>query len=144
MKTYSDIDTDISTYIADNTTQNIEPADVRLVLADLNQRTVSDSVMANAGGGQDDAIELSSMYNCIVVCASDGDSVKLVTAYAGLKQVVYNDTDNLLSVFPQPGEKINGETNAEITIFPGNAFFFEAVATGKWVYLNTIVNPISS
>lgn len=132
-------DSQIDTLIADNTTEDITPDDVRTVLKALNDKTTETGITAHAGGGQGSATALTEMYSQIDTCASDGDSVKLLTAEAGFRQIVFNNTSNNVSIFPQSGEMINGVTDDEITLFPGNVIYFDCPSTGKWFYLNTAI-----
>lgn len=132
-------DSQIDTLIADNTTEDITPDDVRTVLKALNDKTTETGITAHAGGGQGSATALTEMYSQIDTCASDGDSVKLLTAEAGFRQIVFNNTSNNVSIFPQSGEYINGTLNAEIQIAAGQTTIFECVSTGKWIATNLVV-----
>src|SRR3990167_7556778 len=89
-------------------------------------------IIAFAGGGQASATALTSKFNSVDTCATNEDSVKLVSALIGKKQYVYNNTSKILSVYPQTGEYINGVVDNEYFILPGQLMIFESNASGKW------------
>ena len=90
------------------------------------------AITAFAGGGQGSATALTKKWNEITICASDNDSVKLLAAKIGSKQVVYNNTAKILSVFPVVGESISGITNYQFNIDVGGVMAFESHKNGKW------------
>ena len=90
------------------------------------------AITAFAGGGQGSATALTKKWNEVTTCASDNDSVKLLAAKIGSKQVVYNNTASILSVYPVVGESINGITNYQFNIAAGGVMSFESQKNGKW------------
>lgn len=96
-------------------------------------KTIDESIVAFAGGGQVSATALASNYNTVITCASDYDSAKLPSAVYDLERVVYNNTSSILSVYPQSGESINGITNYQFNIAPGGTMIFRGYSTGKWL-----------
>jgi len=102
------------------------------LLQDLIDSTET-GITAFAGGGQTNATQLTATYNEVTVVASAGDSVKLLAAVEGLKQIVKNDGANNLAVFPATGDTIDdGTVNASITIAPGATVTFSAVDGTNW------------
>lgn len=102
------------------------------LLATLIESTET-GITAFAGGGQTNATQLTATYNEVTVVASAGDSVKLLPAEEGLKQIVKNDSANNLAVFPATGDTIDdGAVNASITLAPGATVTFEAVSSTNW------------
>jgi|SRR3989304_4497764 len=92
----------------------------------------STAVSAFAGGGQGSATPLTKKWNEVTVCASDNDSVKLMAAKIGSKQVVFNNTANILSVYPTLAQSINSITNYQFNIPAGGVMTFESHKTGFW------------
>lgn len=95
---------------------------------------ITNNITAHAGGGQGSAVALTTQFNVVTVCATNGDSVKLEAAVANLVQVVYNNTAHTLAVFPASGDSINGGTvNASVNVLAGNQAIFTAADSTNWV-----------
>jgi hypothetical protein len=90
------------------------------------------SITAFAGGGQGSATALTKKWNEVTTCATEFDSVKLMGAKIGSKQVVFNNTLNTLSVFPVSGESINGVADYQFNIQAGGVMTFESQKNGRW------------
>lgn len=98
-------------------------------------------ITAYAGGGQSLATQLPSTYNEVTTVGSPGDSVKLLPAEEGLKQIVKNDGANSLAVFPSTGDSIDdGTVNASITLAPGSSVTFTAVSGTNWETSNKAIS----
>lgn len=97
---------------------------------------LTDNITANAGGGQDDAVELTTKYNRITTCATAGDSVKLPTAVAELERTVINAGAEVLYVYPGGGDSINElAVNTPIQIGVNGTAQFYCIDADKWVHL---------
>lgn len=90
------------------------------------------NITAFAGGGQVNATALIAKFNEVTTCVSNYDSVRLLAAKVGLKQVVFNNTNKILSVYPAVSEQINGVTNLKFNIGEGQVMTFESHKTGFW------------
>ena len=88
-------------------------------------------ITAYATGGQANAVNLTSKYNSVDTCATALDSVKLVAMLIGKTQYVFNNTANVLAVYPQSGEYINGALNMVYWVQPSACVKFESNASGK-------------
>ena len=62
---------------------------------------------AYAGGGQANAVALTSDINEVSTCATGGDSTKLPAAVAGMEMVVINHGAAAMDLFPISGDFIN-------------------------------------
>jgi hypothetical protein len=90
------------------------------------------AITAFAGGGQTNATALTKKWNEVTVCATEFDSVKLLAAKIGSKQIIFNNTVNTLSVYPILGEIINGVTNYQFNIAAGESMTFESQKNARW------------
>lgn len=90
-------------------------------------------ITAFAGGGQGSATALIKKWNEINTCVTDDDSVKLPISKIGMKCLVFNNTDQELSIFPVVGEKINTIVNMEFKIGARQPMMFECIKTGIWM-----------
>ena len=54
----------------------------------------AESIVAHAGGGQTSATALVFKFNQIDTCVNPGDSVKLIASLKGMRQIVFNNSDN--------------------------------------------------
>jgi hypothetical protein len=95
--------------------------------------TVIDNLTATAGGGQN-AIPLRGGGHRFVFVRNAGDSAVLPSlagheAFAR-EVVVINDGANALAVFPWPGDKLGGVTNASQSVPAGNVGIFLKVDNG--------------
>jgi hypothetical protein len=90
-------------------------------------------ITAKAGGGQSGATLLEHSYNNIITVVSDDDSVVLLPATEGLEQTVKNSSSNLLAVFANTSDKINGgAANGSVDIAPGGELTFRAINATDW------------
>jgi len=91
-------------------------------------------ITAFAGGGQASAVLLSSNINEIATVATTGDSVKLLSAVAGLDVTVINNGANALDVFPNTGDQINAlAVNVALSLAAGSSLIFKAYNATNWV-----------
>lgn len=97
-----------------------------------------ESIIAHAGGGQANATAVTKRWNQVDTCANDGDSVKLIAAKKGYKQVVFNNTSKQLAIYPVTSEKINAVANLEVIIGAGQTASFESPKDGEWTYYLTV------
>ncbi len=93
--------------------------------------SVSHAVTAHAGGGQANATHAYGKIVNVTVCASPGDSILLDNAYLNSWVIVKNSTSNVINVYPQPGEYMNGVLNAGSTTI-GTATIYYSYENGKW------------
>lgn len=70
-------------------------------------KSVTNGITAYAGGGQANAVALTSDINEVSVCASGGDSTKLPAALVGMEIVVINHGAAAMDLFPISGDFIN-------------------------------------
>lgn len=101
------------------------------------------TITAHAGGGQGSATALTALWNRIDTCASDFDSCKLIAAPIGGKQVVFNNTNKTVAIYPVSGNKINQVANYQYNIPPGKVGIFESYEDNAWqAYVTTVDNVI--
>lgn len=106
-----------------------------LVKYSTNEEVVVGSatgITAVPGGGQPSATALTKKFNSVDVCATDYNSVKLDSALIGKMQNVFNNTAQILSVFPVAGQTINGVVNYQFRIGSGDNVEFKCFTNGKW------------
>lgn len=99
--------------------------------------SVSDGLVARAGGGQALATVLPSEYNLIATTATAADSVLLPvanTSTIGKTVIVKNNGVAAAAVFPTLGQTINGgSANASVSLAAGaTATYIQSIA-GGWV-----------
>lgn len=105
--------------------------DERAQLAALAGLTTG--ITAYSGGGQANAVLLTTRYNRIDTVAVAGDSVKLPAVTGGEVVIVKNAAALSMDVFPQPGGKINKlATDAALAVGADTAVFLFAVGTNLW------------
>lgn len=102
--------------------------------------SVEDSITATAGGNQASAYQLSSMFNVITVCATNGDAVKLPTSnHVGMEVTVINDGAANAQVYGKDSDTIDGVATATgVTLSAGKRCKYVVKAAkganpGKWV-----------
>lgn len=88
-------------------------------------------IVAFAGGGQASATALTAKFNQIDTCTTDENSVKLETCLIGKMQGVFNNTSQVLAVYPVSGQRINNVLNYKFLIAPGDYIEFRSYASGK-------------
>lgn len=95
--------------------------------------SLTTSITAFAGGGQASAVQLTSDFNIVTVCATAADSVKLVAAASGRTQVVFNNGVAALAVFPGTGDTINGAAaDASVTVPVNGMATFRGLSASAW------------
>lgn len=113
------------------------------------QLSTQNAITAAAGGGQTNAVLLTSAYNRVTVVATAADSVKLPPCVAGAQNagmsytiglqmwVINADTTDSMNVFPSTGDAINLlSANAAIAVANTQAKIFTCVAAGTWQSIN--------
>lgn len=100
----------------------------------FNRHTTS-TVQA-IGTTQGGAAELTTEWTELSVGTSGVGGGRLVAAYAGVRQVVFNPGTAAVSVYPSSGERIGtAGTNAAVTIGVGTTADFRAMSAGRWSVL---------
>jgi hypothetical protein len=111
-------------------------------LGEPSIRDHNTGITAFATGGQASATALVGLYNDVTVCATAGDSVKLLTAEAGLTQIVKNSGATALAVFPATGDSINAlAVNLSVDIPPGGEVSFRAISATVWETQESLYVP---
>ena len=110
----------------------VDPSDVSGALAARD--SVTNAITAYAGGGQTNAVALTSAINRVTTVASAADSVKLPAATPGASVFVVNAAaTNSMNVFPQTGEIINAlSANASFAVAANKTAIFICAVTGTW------------
>jgi hypothetical protein len=95
--------------------------------------SAQDGITAFATGGQGSAVQLTALNSRVAVCATTGDSVKLMASVTGLTVTVANAGAASCNVFPAVGEAINaGAANAAFAVAAGKTASFTCYAVGRW------------
>jgi len=103
------------------------------------------TITAFATGGQASATALTGEWNNVTVCATAGDSVKLLTAVAGQVQTVKNSGATTLAVFPNTSDAINAlAVNLSVDIPPGGELTFRAIDGTTWETCEVLTLPAPS
>jgi hypothetical protein len=120
----------------------------QIVSVGYSKVSVSNAITAAAGGGQTNAVLLTSAFNRVTVVATAADSVKLPLCAAGAGTGMANtigvqvwvanaDASDSMNVFPSTGDVINLlAANAAIAVAATNAKIFTCVAAGTWQSIN--------
>lgn len=120
----------------------------RIVSMGYPKLSVTNAITAAAGGGQTNAVLLTSAYNRVTVVATAADSVKLPPCTAGGNSPMGNligvqifvsnaDTTDSMNVFPSTGDNINLlAANAAIAVANTQSKIFTCVAAGTWQSIN--------
>ncbi len=91
------------------------------------------TITAFATGGQASAVALTGEFNNVTVCATAGDSVKLLTAVAGQTQTVKNSGAATLAVFPNTSDSIDGlAVNLSVDVPVDCIMTFRAISATVW------------
>lgn len=114
----------------------VNPADMPNVTMGAGQfitESATNAIVANPGGGQVNAVVLTSQTNRVGTVATAGDSVKLPAATAGLELTVINRGAQDLGVFGSGTDTIDGQASATGVLQMANSvvLYFCAVA-GIW------------
>lgn len=96
--------------------------------------TYESGIIAHAGGGQLLATPVTKTLNRVDTVASNGDSILLLNATAGTRQeVINNDSNEDLNLYPQSGEQFDDEAiNAPKIIVAGNRINLFCFEDTKW------------
>lgn len=110
----------------------VDPSDMSGVVNDLTSTT--NAITAFAGGGQANAVLLTTTVNRVTTVATAADSVKLPAALAGSRVVVFNKAAaNSLNVFPSTGDNINAlAANAAYALAATKGAEFYCAVNGTW------------
>lgn len=104
-----------------------------LTLPGLLYLTNKDGIVATPGGGQANAVLITTGIARVAVCATANDSVKLPAAIAGMKITVPNAGVASLNVFPNTGDQINAlAANAAFAVPAGKLVTFYSAGAGIW------------
>lgn len=96
-------------------------------------RSTTTGIAAFAGGGQASATPLTTDVNNVTTVATAADSVRLPTALAGMKILVFNNGANALAVFPATGGQIDSlGVNNSFSVSAGGSRAFFAINTTQW------------
>lgn len=96
--------------------------------------SATNSITAFATGGQGSAVALTTTLNRIGTCATDGDSVKLPAATAGLVLYITNAGVAYANVFPATGEIIDTlAANTAVSLPAGSRATFTCSVAGTWM-----------
>ncbi len=81
----------------------------------------TDSITAHAGGGQANAVELTTVDNIVTTCATSLDSTKLPATFAvNTRRRIVNNGSKICALYPASGDSIDSlSANAYIAILPG-------------------------
>lgn len=97
--------------------------------------TVTTGITAYAGGGQANAVELTTRYNHVGTVATTADSVKLPAAAAGLVRTVVNKGANAMDLFPGSGDDINGTgVDTAVSVAAGSSVTVWCADATNWYY----------
>lgn len=96
--------------------------------------SVTDGITAHAGGGQANAVLLTTDINRVTTVASAADSVALPASTPGSEVTVINAAGvNSMNVFPQSGDQINAlAANAAFAVAAGKVATFYCTVAGFW------------
>lgn len=111
--------------------------------SEINSSTTG--ITAFATGGQASAVALTTEFNEVTTCATAGDSVKLLTAVAGLVQIVKNNGAAACDVFPNTSDSINAAAvNLAYSVPPGVTVSFHAIDATVWETSNQALHSAST
>lgn len=107
--------------------------DGKITTTGQNLKSVSASITAKVGGGQDATLALTKDINIVLTVATAADSVTLPTAVAGQEIIVANLGANALAVFPYTSDSIDdAAADASITVAPEEVVTFISYTGIKW------------
>jgi hypothetical protein len=111
--------------------QTIDPSDVSGALRDFY--TTRTEITAHAGGGQANAVALTTAFSRVTTVATAGDSVRLPAAVPGASLTVFNRGAESMNVFPITGQSINAlAADTAFAVAAGASARFVCVAPGIW------------
>lgn len=109
--------------------QLVDGKDMNSITQQLNSITVG--IVAHAGGGQADAVQLNAATNVVATVANANDSVKLPIGFPGLKVLIINQNANAVGVYGYNStDTING--GATVNQAQGTKTYV-CIAAGIWV-----------
>jgi hypothetical protein len=99
-----------------------------------NIQFLTDSITAYAGGGQANAVQLTTYDNIVTVCATSGDSVKLDSVFAvNTRRRITNNGDKICNLYPASGDDLGEGVDTAYPILPGNTVeFIATTANSAW------------
>src|SRR6185437_14171819 len=101
-------------------------------------RSNTNAITAHAGGGQANAVALTSSINRVTVVASGNDSVRLPVSVAGMQITIINAAaSNSMNLYPASGEIINAlSADAALAVAANKTVIAMCAVAGTW---NTVV-----
>ena len=99
------------------------------------------NITAFAGGGQTNAVLLTTEINEVDTAATTGDSVKLPISserlgYTGIKRTIINEGANAIDVFPGTGNDIGAGTNVAVSLAAGANITYVNYSAILWTALS--------
>lgn len=109
--------------------QLVDGKDMNNITQQLNSITVG--IIAHAGGGQANAVQLNAATNVVATVANANDSVKLPIGFPGLKVLIINQDADAVGVYGYNStDTING--GATVNQAQGTKTYV-CIAAGTWV-----------
>lgn len=109
--------------------QLVDGKDMNSITQQLNSITVG--IVAHAGGGQANAVQLNAATNVVATVANANDSVKLPIGFPGLKVLIINQDADAVGVYGYNStDTING--GATVNQAQGTKTYV-CIAAGTWV-----------
>jgi len=109
--------------------QLVDGKDMNNITQQLNSITVG--IVAHAGGGQANAVQLNAATNVVATVANANDSVKLPIGFPGLKVLIINQDADAVGVYGYNStDTING--GATVNQAQGTKTYV-CIAAGTWV-----------
>lgn len=109
--------------------QLVDGKDMNSITQQLNSITVG--IVAHAGGGQANAVQLNAATNVVATVANANDSVKLPIGFPGLKVLIINQDADAVGVYGYNStDTING--GATVNQAQGTKTYI-CIAAGTWV-----------
>lgn len=109
--------------------QLVDGKDMNNITQQLNSITVG--IVAHAGGGQANAVQLNAATNVVATVANANDSVKLPIGFPGLKVLIINQDANAVGVY---GYNSTDTINGGATVNQAQGIkTYVCIAAGTWV-----------
>ena len=106
---------------------------IALNTGEFLQESFTDTITAHAGGGQANAVALTSELNRITTVATAGDSVALPASAAGLTVIVENAGANPMQVYGAGTDTINGVATATgVSQMQSSVVIYTCYTAGAW------------
>lgn len=135
----------VDTYLLDSTFQRIQPNSIVVTPPGGAQGTIgsllaapvvsaTNGVTAAAGGGQTNAVLITTALTRVTTVATAADSVKLPASFPGASYVVINAAAaNSLNIFPASGDTINAlGANTAYALAATKIVTFWCAVAGTW------------